>query len=265
MTLVDHSLLYPSDPGAPHRFYMYETVRETLKKEWSTPPKDLAARFVAAYGALHQGGRAALATPEQEQMRAQQLTAEAANLFVAQALAQSLPGDDARWVLDAFVWIWMRQGRFLECTQILTQWIHLETATEATRRDARRDYVDVCLLIRALPEVTPLIPILLNSATESLTDDVRFETLYPCLSITSHRPIRRTHRMSRTPAGVTASLRAAPRACTTPSRCHVSLGRTAGRGSRSAAFSPCDPWTYVVEKPSPWCPSHWPDVPPPHG
>ena len=54
---------------------MYETVRETLKKEWSTPPKDLAARFVAAYGALHQGGQAALATPEQEQMRAQQLTA----------------------------------------------------------------------------------------------------------------------------------------------------------------------------------------------
>ena len=46
---------------------------------------------------------------------------------------------------------WMRQGRFLNPDAMDSP-----RATEATR-DARRDYVDVCLLIRALLEVTPLI------------------------------------------------------------------------------------------------------------
>ena len=100
MTLVTtrccilQTLAHPIDSICTKRF-------ETLKKR---SPKNLAARFVAAYGALHRvGGH--WPRPAGADAGPAAHGGGGKSISIAQALAQSLPGDDARWVLDAFVWI----------------------------------------------------------------------------------------------------------------------------------------------------------------
>ena len=155
--------------------------------------------------------------------------------------------------LDAFVWIWMRQGRFLECTDPDAM-DSPGDRTEATRGCPH--YVDVCLLIRALPEVTPLIPILLNSATESLTDDVRFETLLPVSQYYKATDQFDEHIACLEPLLALPHLSARHRA-----HAQHLLGvtyRLAGRREEALDLqrSALRPLDIRVEKPSPWCPSH---------
>ena len=184
MSLVDQSLLWVrTDSDAP-RLTLYESVRAFVGVRFPHPSPELADRFVEAMGQLNAGGRASMASMDEEVVRIRRLEQEASNLWVAQSLARGRSGDSTRWALEAVIWVWSRQGRLVALKDALQEWLDDESVQGLIRLDAQTAWVSQCLHLRDVESPKALLEQLSAQEQGESTDQTYLKTLHPVLEYT---------------------------------------------------------------------------------